>query len=183
MRVLHYSDKGSKEFLDLYKMSNILIATGDLRFTDFFNLEEYEPKIPAFGVYGNHDDGCTYLEKNRIINVHNKVVEFEGLKFGGFQGCLRYNSRQMQYTEYEAEVFYETFPRVDVLILHAGPLGLLDDPSDSVHQGSRFIRRYVEEKEPKYVFCGHQYSDESMLFNSTQLYRTYGARILDLPLI
>jgi uncharacterized protein len=103
---------------------------------------------------GNHDDGATYLERNGIINLHNKIIDFNGLKIGGFQGCIRYNTRDIQYTEEEAKVFADSFPYVDILLLHAGPLGLLDDPSDLVHIGSENIRRYVDEKKPKVIFVG-----------------------------
>lgn len=178
MKFLHYSDVGAANILDLYKQSDVLITTGDLRFTDFPGIELLPNKIPSFGVLGNHDDGATYLERNGILNVHNKVVDFNGIKIGGFQGCLRYNSRDIQYTEEEAKEFADTFPYVDILILHAGPLGLLDDASDPVHIGSESILRYVKEKTPKIVFVGHQYSDEEMTFGNTKLFRTYGARII-----
>lgn len=182
MKVLHYSDIGDKRFLDLYRESDVLVTTGDLHLGDFSGLEIYEPKIPSFGVYGNHDDGCNYLEQNNIIDVHNTVVEFKGLKIGGLRGCLKYNNREMQYTEEEAALFADTFPYVDILILHAAPYGLLDDPSDIVHIGSKSIRRYVDEKKPQFVFCGHQYSNEDMQYNSTKLFRSYGARIINIDL-
>lgn len=182
MKVLHYSDKGSKEFLDLYKISDILITTGDLRFSDFAGLEKINPKIPAFGVYGNHDDGCSYLQDNGIINVHKNIVDFNGLKIGGFQGCLRYNNREIQFTEQEAAEFANSFPYVDILLLHAGPYGLLDDASDPVHIGSKSIRKYVDEKKPKFIFCGHQYSDDEMTHNGTKIFRTYGARIIEISI-
>jgi len=183
MKVLHYSDKGVDDLMLLYKEADLLITTGDLRFNDFSALELTDRRIPSFGVYGNHDDGCSYLRDNQIENIHNRVMEYKGMKIGGFQGCPRYNQREMQYSEEEAKVFADTFPYVDILILHAGPLGLLDDPSDSVHIGSKNIRRYVDEKGPRYVFCGHQYSDEGLDYGKTKVFRTYGARIVDVELL
>lgn len=180
MKFLHYSDVGVDNILELYKQSDVLITTGDLRFVDFPGIELLPTKIPSFGVLGNHDDGATYLERNGIINVHNKVVEFNGLKIGGFQGCLRYNSRDIQYTEEQAKEFADTFPYVDILLLHAGPLGLLDDTSDPVHIGSANILRYVDEKMPKFIFVGHQYSNEDLNYKGIQMFRSYGARIIDL---
>lgn len=180
MKVLHYSDIGDPSILDLYKQADLFITTGDLRFTDFPGIELHQPKIPSFGVYGNHDDGCNYLETNKIENVHNKIVEWNGLKIGGFLGCPRYNSREMQYSLQEAEIFANNFPYVDILILHAGPEGLLDDSGDPVHKGSKAIKRYVDEKKPKYIFCGHQYSNEEMDYNGVKVYRTYGARLIDI---
>lgn len=182
MRVLHYSDRKSLEFSNLYKTCDLLITTGDLTRLDFGEFEIIPHSKPAFGVYGNHDDGCSYLEDFGIVNVHNKVVEFNGLKVGGFQGCLKYNARSIQYTEEEAKAFADTFPYVDILILHAGPKDMLDDPSDSVHVGSEHIKRYVLEKKPKLIFCGHQYSDGFMELEGIKVYRTYGARVIDINL-
>lgn len=182
LKILHYSDKGIENILDMYKQADLFITTGDLRFIDFPGLEQFQPKIPSFGVYGNHDDGCNYLNTHQITDVHNKVVEWNGLKIGGFMGCPRYNTREMQFTEREADDLADNFPYVDILILHAGPQGLLDDPSDSVHTGSIAIRRYVDQKRPRFIFCGHQYSDESLNYNGILLFRTYGARFIELDL-
>ena len=180
MKILHYSDKGSEDFLSLYSQCDLLITTGDLRFRDFAGFDAFPKDKPAFGIYGNHDDGCNYLENNGIENVHNKIVDLNGLKIGGFQGCPKYNTREMQYTEKEAQAFTDNFPYFDILLLHAGPYGLLDDPSDPVHVGSKHIRRYVEEKSPRFVFCGHQYSNDETEYNSIKLFRTYGARIIEI---
>jgi Icc-related predicted phosphoesterase len=157
----------------------MLITTGDLSKFDFGAFDLIKRDIPAFGVYGNHDDGCSYLEDFQIVNVHNKVAELKSLKIGGFQGCPRYNSREMQFTEQEAMNFAQNFPYVDVLLLHAGPKDMLDDPSDPVHMGSKFIKKYVIEKKPKYVFCGHQYTNDYLEQDETKIYRTYGARIIE----
>ena len=130
-------------------------------------------------MYGNHDSG-TYLDRLGIINLHNRIIEYEGLKWGGFQGCLKYKESILMYTEEEAKVWADNFPYVDVLLLHAGPMGMLDDPSDSVHIGSENVRRYVLDKHSKYVFLGHQYSDADMEFEGIRLYRTFGARMIEL---
>lgn len=179
MKILHYSDKSESRFKELYAECDILIATGDLSIFDFPGLEDLTDKKPAFGVYGNHDSG-QYLEKLQIVNLHNKIYEYAGMTWGGFQGCLRYKNGDLMYTEEEAKIFSDTFPRVDVLLLHAGPLNMLDDPSDDVHIGSEHIRRYVIEKQPKFVFVGHQYSDDQMEFGQIKLYRTFGARIIEI---
>jgi uncharacterized protein len=181
MKILHYTDRPAKNFSELYEQADMLISTGDLTLFDFPGLEDTQKKKPAFGVYGNHDSG-SYLEPLSIINIHNTVYDFVGLRWGGWQGCLKYKETSApMYTEAEAELFANTFPYVDVLLLHAGPKGMLDDPSDSVHVGSENIRRYVMDKKPKYVFCGHQYSDDSMESDGTKIYRTYGARIIEIP--
>lgn len=179
MKILHYSDKSSVDFLSLYEHADVLVTTGDLHHFDFYGLEERPNKKPAFGVYGNHDSG-RYFESLGIVNLHNRIVEHGGLKWGGFQGCLRYKEADApMFTEEDAQVFADRFPYVDVLLLHAGPQGMLDDPSDPTHAGSPGIRRYILEKKPRVVFLGHQYSDAFMEVGPTKLYRTYGARLIE----
>lgn len=175
MNILHYSDKTDTSFPQLYNDCDLLISTGDLQQTDFICLELQPTKKPAFGIYGNHDSG-TYMEALGIINLHLQIYEWQNMTWGGFQGCPRYKVGDFQYSEEEAEHFYQTFPRVDVLLLHAGGKDLLDDPSDSVHIGSPSIAKYIQEKKPRYVFCGHQYSHAEMTVGETKIYRSYGAR-------
>jgi uncharacterized protein len=179
MKFMHYSDKAVHTFDELYSQCDVLVSTGDLTLFDFGTLGDLSVKKPAFGVYGNHCSG-QYLEKLGIVNLHNTMVEWSGLKWGGFQGCLKYKESALMYTEDDARIFADSFPYVDILLLHAGPKGMLDDPSDTVHIGSEHIARYVIEKKPKIVFVGHQYSDDYMEYNSTKLYRSYGARIIEI---
>ncbi|QQS39023.1 hypothetical protein IPM62_00175 [Candidatus Woesebacteria bacterium] len=181
MKILHYSDCTSADFANLYSQCEILVSTGDLTLFDFPGLEEMHIKKPSFGVYGNHDSG-RYFDQLGIVNLHNKVVNFGGLKWGGFQGCLKYKNSGLMYTKEEAANFADTFPYVDILLLHAGPKGMLDDPNDPVHIGSENIRRYVLAKRPKYVFVGHQYSNAESVYEESKLYRTYGARIIEIDI-
>ncbi len=177
MRILHYSDQSSPRFLDLYRQCDILVTTGDLSSFAFAGYEDNPDKKPAFGVYGNHDDGM-YLEKLGIENLHWKVHQYMGLVWGGFQGCLQYKNSPLMFSEEEAKRFADDFPPVDVLLLHAGPKGMLDDPSDPVHIGSRYIQDYVLKKKPRHVFLGHQYTNDYLELENTDLFRTFGARII-----
>ncbi len=179
MKILHYSDKPSPDFMSLYQQCDVLVSTGDLTLFDFAGLQDLAVKKPAFGVYGNHDSG-QYLEILGIINLHNKIYDYFGYKWGGFQGCLKYKESGIMFTEEEAKFFVDKFPGVDILLLHAGPAGMLDDPADKVHIGSENIRRYILEKKPRFVFCGHQYSDDFLLVGNSRIYRTYGARIIEI---
>lgn len=181
MKVLHYSDKGDSNFFSLYKECDVLITTGDLSLFDFSGLEDTRNKKPAFGVYGNHDSG-NYMDQLGITNVHDRVVEWNNLKVGGFQGCIKYKESPLMYATEEARVWAESFPYVDILLLHAGGRGLLDDPSDEIHTGDESIRQYILDKKPKFVFCGHQYSEAEMEINGTKIYRSYGAKLIEVNL-
>lgn len=179
MKILHYSDKKSPIFDKLYSECDILVATGDLKVFDFGNLLFSSVRKPAFGVYGNHCSG-KYFDELGITNLHNTIKKDHGLLWGGFQGCLQYKTSGIFFTEEEANSFSKTFPYVDILLLHAGPKGMLDDPSDSVHIGSEAIANYIRTKQPSYVFCGHQYSNAEMVIGKTKLIRTYEARIIEI---
>lgn len=182
MNILHYSDKSASNFDQLYMEADLLITTGDLTLFDFGRMRDENVKKPSMGVYGNHDS-AQYLEELGIINLHNKVIEFQGLTWGGWQGCLRYkNGGGPQFIESEALEWATNLPRVDVLLLHAGPKGMLDDPSDEVHIGSEAVRDYVISRKPKFVFCGHQYSDDELIVGDTKIFRTYGARLIPISL-
>ena len=180
MRILHYSDHNDDSLNDLFQQADVLFSTGDLSFFDFSAIESQLSQKPSFGVYGNHD-APEYLERLGIQNVHLKIVEFNGLKIGGYQGCPRYkDGGGPQFTEEEAIRDLANFPPVDILLLHAAPRGLLDTPGDPVHTGSQAVRDYVDRTKPKFIFCGHDSPSQELEYNGTKIYRTDKARILDI---
>lgn len=179
MKGLHYSDKNAPDIEMLYQKADIFVSTGDITLFDFGAIRDYTSKKPGFGVYGNHCSG-QYLEEVGLVNLHWQVYEYANLRWGGFQGCLKYKKSDLMYTDDQAEHFADNFPQVDILLLHAGAYQMLDDPSDAVHVGSKAIQRYVLEKPPKIIFCGHQYSNAETEIQGIKLYRTFGARIIEI---
>lgn len=57
----------------------------------------------------------------------------------------------------------QKFKKIDVLLCHAPPFGILDKVSapyapkhwQGKHAGSKAILDYIKKKQPRYVFCGH----------------------------
>src|SRR5579859_432272 len=140
MLVLHTSDLGSPEFMALYAQCDVVFATGDIDTMDWIPVLKMAPNLrkPAFGVYGNHDQ--RFMERFGVTDVHARVVDYRGIRIGGFQGCIRYKDSPFLFTEAEAQQWARDFPVVDVLLTHAGPEGMLDDHTDEIHAGSKAVR-------------------------------------------
>lgn len=137
----------------------LVIMLGDLTREDILALAEVN-HIPKIGVYGNHDSG-NYMPELGIWDMHLKIWDFNGLRFGGFQGCVRYkeNPDAIMFTQDEANALMQNFPKVDVFISHCPPRGINDEEEIS-HQGFDALRKYIDEQQPAVWMHGHTYPTE-----------------------
>lgn len=161
----------------------LVITLGDLTREDLLPLETITD-IPKIGVYGNHDSG-NYMNELGIWDMHMKIWEFQGLQFGGFQGCVRYKKdpEAIMYTQAEAERMMFCFPKVDIFISHCPPFGINDEPEEVAHQGFKALRVYLDEQQPKVWLHGHTYPTNDELLTqigSTRVEYVYEYRIIDL---
>jgi len=138
---------------------DLVITLGDLTREDIYGLTQVQ-NIPKIGVYGNHDSG-TYMPELGIWDMHLKVWDFQGLRFGGFQGCVRYKAdpQAIMCTQEEATALMAGFPKVDVFISHCPPRDI-NDEEEIAHQGFDALRRYIDEQQPKVWLHGHTYPTE-----------------------
>jgi uncharacterized protein len=142
---------------------DLIVTLGDLTREDILQVQEIT-HIPKIGVYGNHDSG-TYMHDLGIWDMHLKIWEYRGIRFGGFQGCVRYkeNPDAIMYTQEEAERLMESFPQVDVFLCHCPPRGI-NDEEEIAHQGFDALRNYIERQPPKLLMHGHTYpADDTMI--------------------
>ncbi len=137
LKILAITDRSPqrsiKEIVDIYPI-DLIFTLGDLDYFSLLELKEIN-HIPKIGVYGNHDSG-KYFEDLGIINMHLNIFEYKDVKFGGFQGSVRYkeNPYAIMYTQEEAKELLKNFPRVDVMLSHAPPYGINDEPNELAHQ-------------------------------------------------
>ena len=111
--------------------------------------------IPVIGVYGNHDDG-RYLDAANTTNLHLRAAELGGVTFAGFEGCVRYTpGAALQYTQKQASKLARRLPAADVLISHAPPRGVHEEPDDRAHEGFDGLRDYIERIGPRFHLHGH----------------------------
>lgn len=186
MKILAIADRQSRtNILELINNNNIdlFCSLGDL---EYFSLQELQQvnHIPKIGIYGNHCSG-QYFEPLGITNLHLRTFEYLGLTFGGFEGSIRYKESNYakMYTQNEATQLLENFPYVDVLISHSPPYGINDEPDSQTHQGFVALRKYIEEKQPRYFLHGHTYPSEEEIveeYLKTKIIYIYQDQILNL---
>jgi Icc-related predicted phosphoesterase len=162
MKVLAIADRRPMiNILEVVEQEKIelIITLGDLTREDILPLERIT-HIPKIGVYGNHDSG-NYMEELGIWDMHLKVWDFNGLRFGGFQGCVRYKAdpTAIMYTQEEAETMMAGFPPVDVFLAHCPPFGI-NDEEEIAHQGFKALRNYIDQSSPRVLMHGHTYPTE-----------------------
>jgi uncharacterized protein len=162
VNVLAIADRRPKiDIQEVVRQNNVelIITLGDLTREDLLQLEQITT-IPKIGVYGNHDSG-TYMPDLGIWDMHLKVWDYNGLRFGGFQGCVRYkeNPDAIMCTQEEASQLMVNFPKVDVFLCHCPPRGV-NDEEEVAHQGFNALRDYIDREQPKVLLHGHTYPTE-----------------------
>ncbi len=174
------------EFIQLHQ-PDVICLLGDL---DIFIVRPLRQvtDIPIVGVYGNH---CHrgYLDDIGATDLHLKTIDIKGVKFGGFEGSVRYknNPDAPMLTQEEANELVEALPPVEVLISHCPPYGVHDEPNetDKSHEGFRALRHYDEIFKPKYHLHGHTYpcSDKcSTMLGQTEVIFTQNIQAFEIGL-
>jgi Icc-related predicted phosphoesterase len=156
-----------------------VVCCGDL---DLAWIEELrEIRLPKLGVYGNHDDG--YMPALGISDLHLRRLEAGGVSFCGFEGCVRYRDGPHQYTQEEASSLARALPPADVLVCHAPPAGINDEPGDRAHEGFAGLREWIRANAPRLVLHGHTHPRPGggvRRVGDTRVVHVAGARIVEL---
>jgi Icc-related predicted phosphoesterase len=184
MNILFIADqkpkRSIKETIQEYAI-DIIVTLGDLDFFDIRDLQSIDT-IPKIGVYGNHCSG-NYFESVGIKNMHLETFEFQGVTFAGFQGSVRYkpNPYAIMYHQEEALALLDQIPKADILISHAPPFGVHDEPDDVTHAGLKVLNEYLERHHPKYHFHGHTYTKiKETLVGTTKVVYIYADEVYSL---
>ncbi|MDD5369891.1 MAG: metallophosphoesterase [Anaerolineaceae bacterium] len=192
-----YSPQVATRFGDV----DLILSCGDL---PYFYLEYILSmlNVPLYYVRGNHAnrievgvDGQRHFPWG-AMDVHRRQIVCKGLLIAGLEGCLRYNSGPVQYTqdEYWGMVFsmvpglllnrmrYGRY--LDVFISHAPPTGI-HDQSDRAHQGIQAFRWLLDVFHPSVHFHGHTHIYRSggiseTQYRNTRVINTFGYRETEL---
>jgi Icc-related predicted phosphoesterase len=167
---------------------DVLLFLGDNSGVERLALQRF-PRVPAFGVPGNHDSPDVY-KGLPVENLHGRVATLNGLTFAGLGGSLRYKQGRRfswLFTEQEYRAILAKMRRVDVCIAHAPPVGapgtvyvqggLLSAISKllqprilyEAHEGNKALRQYVIRKRPGILLYGHLHRKDQWRIAETQI--------------
>lgn len=188
-----YAPSAAERFADV----EVVLGCGDL---PYYYLEYVVDvlKKPVYYVRGNHaatvefSQGVDRTEPWGAVDLHQKVVAFNGLLMAGFEGCVRYRQGPFMYTQFDmwlmvlgmAPRLLLNFVRygraLDVLVTHAPPWNV-QDADDPAHQGFKAFRWLLKVFRPRYHFHGHIHLYDkdrpaTTRFKDTLVINTYGYR-------
>jgi Icc-related predicted phosphoesterase len=133
---------------------------------EFFTAGQFIKKLaairPVYWIPGNHDWDVVESDFSfqNVTNIDSRKVTIDGLSVYGvnqspcFEApALAIEWRNMS-TDPEVDNAAYAFEKVDVVISHCPPEGVLDNIG-AMHIGSPALDRYIHRYAPQYVFCGH----------------------------
>lgn len=118
---------------------------------------------------GNHEsesDIDALCSKYGLTSLHGRSLTIDGFTVAG----LGYSNPTPfdtpgEYSEEELAVRLGRFAAFDplVLVCHCPPKGtLLDRVREGTHAGSTAVRNFIEQRQPRYFFCGHIHEAEGV---------------------
>ncbi len=182
MRLAVYSDVHNNDLKYPERKPDFVLLLGDIHWRDVKKINEhftknYDSKIPCIGVIGNHDVLDTF-KNTTVVDIHKRVIEIEGVKFGGFGGCPRYNNKQNsgQFEEWEAQKFIKGMEKVDIFLAHSNPAYERSENIDSTHRGFASFKQLLDREKTSYFFHGHIHENYEHKYKKIKVFSTYGLK-------
>lgn len=181
MRILAVSDIESKALWDYFDSSrlegiDVILSCGDLK-ADYLSFLATFFHGPVLYVHGNHDAAYEAAPPGGCTCIEDKVFEYQGVRFAGLGGSMRYKPGPHQYTQAQMSFrALKLWPRIwaahglDVLVTHAPAYGLGDGQS-LTHTGFQAFVKIMDEHRPKYLVHGHVHLSYDPLASRTRQYR------------
>jgi predicted phosphodiesterase len=170
---------------------DLIVSCGDLP-PEYLTLLIDWVKAPLYYVGGNHDIRYEAKPPEGGLNLHARLVAFEGLNILGLEGSHWYNGGPYQYTEARMRAILRRLRLrlwwqggVDVVITHAPPRHI-HDAEDPCHRGFECYHRLIQKYQPQYFIHGHIHrtfdhpDDRITVVGKTKVVNTYGYNILEI---
>jgi len=178
MRILLISDIDEFRWKHGEGQADILLACGDVQDKVIIEAAEAFTCSCIFAVKGNHDTNVPFVKP--IVDLHLRVEEAAGLKFGGLNGSWKYKPRgHFLYDQWEIEGFLGSFPPVDILLSHNSPRGI-HDQEDEVHFGFEGLNTYILRAKPRLLIHGHQHVNKETQLAQTRIIGVYGHQLIEI---
>lgn len=139
---------------------DILIHAGDAtnfssiqelqKFREWWDAQDYEYKL---FIPGNHESE-QYSDFVPIPNLHLKSTTIAGMVFAGCSFIPRLEGFPFYRPASHRRRVYQAMGKVDVLITHAPPFGILDRVKEE-HLGCRVLAEEIENINPRLHVFGH----------------------------
>ena len=151
---------------------SLIITLGNLKPEDIMTLKDIRT-IPKIGVYGDSCDGV-YMEQMGIWNMHLKLWDYLGFRFAGFEGAVGHRTpdQHFLYTQHEAVLMLDGFPKSSIFLSHYPPYGINDDSDDVARRGFMALREYLDRVKPLVWLHDHTPIDQN-----TEKYKIGNTRI------
>jgi len=175
----------------LFADIDIIISCGDLP-PEYLSALAHFVNAPLYYVCGNHDIRYKSKPPQGALNLHGRLLAFEGLNILGLEGSHWYNGGPYQYTEDQMRSMIRRLrPKlwwqkgVDVVVTHAPPRHV-HDAEDPCHRGFECFHRLITKYQPKYFIHGHIHqafddpSERITVVGKTKVVNTYGYCILEI---
>jgi len=176
--VLVVTDYKNPHFTEnILKKVDFVLSCGDV---EFAILEEIYQRFnkPVFAVKGNHDTNKPFPPF--VLDIHLRIVQHRNWLIGGFAGVPSYQEAgPYEWDEQSAADKLDKFPYVDIFICHA-PLLKIAANDDYAHTGREALRRYIDSRQPKFVYHGHVYDKMGAMLGETAVVSVYGAEVFSL---
>jgi len=151
---LHYWGKDELQKVLDYEF-DVCVLLGDIPRDAIAEIVELVKGKLIVGVPGNHDT-WEMFDGFPVMNLHRKMEEFNGVRFAGFGGSVRYKKGPYaMHTQEECRELIADLPKAAILLSHDCSYGLFG--REGSHAGLRGITEYVEKHKVKLNLCGHHH--------------------------
>jgi len=157
--------------------ADVVVSCGDISDRVILEAATSYKCETILAVKGNHDPNTPLYEP--ITDMHLKVKQINGLRFGGLSGSWKYKPRgHFLFEQWEVEKYLSDFPSVDVFFSHNSPRGI-HDQEDEVHYGFDGLISYILKRKPRILIHGHQHVNMESQVGGTRIIGVYGYRVIE----
>jgi len=196
MKILTVSDCVEPELYDRFDPGrfpgvDLILSCGDLP-PEYISFLVNVFNVPLYYVLGNHDIRYNSKPPGGCIDLHAKLIQFQGISILGLEGSIWYNGGPYQYTEGQMRKTIRSLRArirrqggVDIIISHAPPRHI-HDAEDQCHKGFKSFKWLIDHYSPGYFIHGHIHfnftdpSERITIVNKTKVINSYGYYLFEI---